>query len=447
MDHMSIMALRGFLQTVPPGCVEDIGTLAPLLASCWAEIDAEAEDAMYPKLSARKWYESWTPPALSLLLAASASAPDASADHDQRHTHRVTDATWHPPILAFTIERQAVAARGTIAVAVEDWAVDIDVLKAHVVAHEVRHVAAERAPGTVGSALHGALQGTARRDAEAHDWLWTSRKTIGSRGEVSTTERVETLRVLHMLADGINPDTGLPFERGIPLHTPSVIRALFWAIRELEQCGQSHIPVPAHPVRAEALPDTSVLDDESMKLFGVLRSWRNRTAVAKGIPAYAVVQNRSLKEIALVRPASLAASRTVRGIGEAKAQEYGPEILGIVSSFAERRAGTTPPGPPGSPAANGEPAPPAVGTDTQGHSSTLYVREADPWSEKEDQHLRDLWKVGYDVRLLAGHFCREPIAITRRLVQLGLDSSADERARESTIALSYGDGDTPGAVD
>ena len=65
-------------------------------------------------------------------------------------------------------------------------------------------------------------------------------------------------------------------------------------------------------------------------LFDALRAWRRDRAAADGVPAYVVAHDTLLSEIADLRPRTMPALRRVRGMGPAKLDRYGPEILAIV---------------------------------------------------------------------------------------------------------------------
>jgi superfamily II DNA helicase RecQ len=55
------------------------------------------------------------------------------------------------------------------------------------------------------------------------------------------------------------------------------------------------------------------------------------------VPAYVVAPNETLIAIAADRPASTAALRRVRGMGESRLTKYGAEILAIVAKTKEGR--------------------------------------------------------------------------------------------------------------
>ncbi len=69
--------------------------------------------------------------------------------------------------------------------------------------------------------------------------------------------------------------------------------------------------------------------DES-PLFGALRVWRADRARSDGVPAYVVAWDSTLADIADARPTSLAALRRIKGMGPAKLERYGEEIVAVV---------------------------------------------------------------------------------------------------------------------
>ena len=62
-------------------------------------------------------------------------------------------------------------------------------------------------------------------------------------------------------------------------------------------------------------------------LLGALRAWRSQRARSDAVPAYVVAHDSMLAAIAEARPASLAALRRIKGMGPAKLERYGDEIL------------------------------------------------------------------------------------------------------------------------
>ena len=54
---------------------------------------------------------------------------------------------------------------------------------------------------------------------------------------------------------------------------------------------------------------------------------RARLARRQGIPAYAVFSDKTLRELAVVRPRTLEELKSVSGIGDAKARKYGKQVL------------------------------------------------------------------------------------------------------------------------
>jgi DNA helicase-2/ATP-dependent DNA helicase PcrA len=66
---------------------------------------------------------------------------------------------------------------------------------------------------------------------------------------------------------------------------------------------------------------------ESSPGFDALRAWRLARARSEDVPAYVVFHNRTLEEIAARRPRSLGELAAVSGVGPAKLERYGRELL------------------------------------------------------------------------------------------------------------------------
>ena len=98
--------------------------------------------------------------------------------------------------------------------------------------------------------------------------------------------------------------------------------------------------VPPRPRHVTQLPDAvrvpvrNGLDLGSDPLVEGLRAWRSARARADGVPAYVVAHDSTLAAIAERRPTSIAELRRVSGIGPAKLDKYGEEILSVTAQFA-----------------------------------------------------------------------------------------------------------------
>jgi len=69
------------------------------------------------------------------------------------------------------------------------------------------------------------------------------------------------------------------------------------------------------------------LDAGATLVFERLRTWRAATAKEQGVPAYVVFHDATLREIATRIPTTLDELSTVSGIGVAKREKYGPQII------------------------------------------------------------------------------------------------------------------------
>ncbi|MFP6656159.1 MAG: HRDC domain-containing protein, partial [Myxococcota bacterium] len=74
-------------------------------------------------------------------------------------------------------------------------------------------------------------------------------------------------------------------------------------------------------------PDDLVLDDDALRRFEALRTFRLETAKAEGVPPYVVASDRSLRELAVLCPTREEDLTLAHGIGEAKAAKYGTGFL------------------------------------------------------------------------------------------------------------------------
>jgi DNA helicase-2/ATP-dependent DNA helicase PcrA len=78
--------------------------------------------------------------------------------------------------------------------------------------------------------------------------------------------------------------------------------------------------------RCEDCPAT--YDEE---LFERLRAWRVARAAEEKVPAYVVFTDLTLQAIAEVRPSDQAGLLRVNGVGPAKIDKYGEDVLALVA--------------------------------------------------------------------------------------------------------------------
>jgi ATP-dependent DNA helicase RecQ len=72
-------------------------------------------------------------------------------------------------------------------------------------------------------------------------------------------------------------------------------------------------------------------------LFDELRAWRRERASERGVPPFVIFGDRTLRDLARVRPSSSGALRSITGIGEVKLRQFGDQVLSIVARYCHRK--------------------------------------------------------------------------------------------------------------
>ena len=67
-------------------------------------------------------------------------------------------------------------------------------------------------------------------------------------------------------------------------------------------------------------------------LLDRLKAWRLAEARAQAVPAFVILHDRTLAEIARQRPHGIAAIAGIAGIGAKKLERYGPALVELVAS-------------------------------------------------------------------------------------------------------------------
>ncbi len=135
-------------------------------------------------------------------------------------------------------------------------------------------------------------------------------------------------------------------------------------------------------------------------LFDALRRYRLDLARAAGAAPFTIFHDRTLEELAALKPATLDALSRCYGIGVIKLEKYGPAVLDIVRRYRD------------------VPDAPASGDAVLG--SGLAANQGKPWTPEQDAALRRRWDEGADVASLARELGRGAGGIEARLVRLGL---------------------------
>ena len=95
---------------------------------------------------------------------------------------------------------------------------------------------------------------------------------------------------------------------------------------------------PAEPARRRAARDAAELDTAAQALFEALRRHRLAVARAEGLAPFIVASDRTLRDIAALRPRTLVALQEAHGVGPLKAERYGAGLLRVIAEEAAREA-------------------------------------------------------------------------------------------------------------
>ena len=101
--------------------------------------------------------------------------------------------------------------------------------------------------------------------------------------------------------------------------------------------GETSLTLRRHVARAKgkavrtSRTASSASAENDSPLVAMLRNWRAEKAREQGVPAYVILHDRTLRELAERRPNSPEALLEVPGIGLAKAERYGEDLLELLA--------------------------------------------------------------------------------------------------------------------
>jgi superfamily II DNA helicase RecQ len=108
----------------------------------------------------------------------------------------------------------------------------------------------------------------------------------------------------------------------------------YWTVMvEYKPLSPPSVPLSIKKEKNKNEEYKKILTGNDWPLFKRLREWRGEKGKAQGVPPYIILTNVQLAHISVTRPQSLNALQEIQGIGNAKKQKYGNEIIHIIKSF------------------------------------------------------------------------------------------------------------------
>lgn len=77
-------------------------------------------------------------------------------------------------------------------------------------------------------------------------------------------------------------------------------------------------------------------DIDHPQLYAELQRWRDQTAARAGLPPYQIIHRKTLVQLAVHLPDSLARLKKIKGIGQRTAEKYGDELVALVAAYRDR---------------------------------------------------------------------------------------------------------------
>ena len=77
---------------------------------------------------------------------------------------------------------------------------------------------------------------------------------------------------------------------------------------------------------------TAPADDVDDALAARLRGWRLQRSQEDAVPAYIVLHDATLRELAAVRPRTMSELASIKGLGPTKLERYGDDLLALLGS-------------------------------------------------------------------------------------------------------------------
>jgi len=126
----------------------------------------------------------------------------------------------------------------------------------------------------------------------------------------------------------------------------AVMRGIRPARLLLPSYRRSPLPAGATAARMRRSTDSAPLEEldaAATEIFEALRGYRREVAHREGVPPYVVASDRSLRDLARLRPRCAAELQLAHGIGPAKAEKYGEELLAVIRRSEPAGASLAPP--------------------------------------------------------------------------------------------------------
>ena len=138
-----------------------------------------------------------------------------------------------------------------------------------------------------------------------------------------------------LLFDGLlreDPNDGRPL---IGLGDADGVRAVYRGERKvgLRQGLEADTGGGKAPRSRKRGKDGVAVGPHDQALFEALRAWRSGEAKRQHVPPYVIFSDRTLAEIAQMKPSSRAALSAISGVGETKLERYGVAVTSVVGSL------------------------------------------------------------------------------------------------------------------
>ena len=257
------------------------------------------------------------------------------------------------------------------------------------------------------------LRGNATREILAHDY--SQFPTFGVGRELSFRDWHDYL--LQMLQMGL---IELDYKENRHIHVTDLGKSVLFQGKkiQLSKVVKEDLRVKSKRIKTPVLPAMQTLEKptrseveptpvEDKELFERLRQLRIQIAKEEHLPPYIIFSDKTLHELAIYKPQTIAAFGTIYGVGENKQAKYGAIFVETITGKKEEKGAE----------------PPTKPTTTKSHmqeQKELHANAYAQWSENEDKELKRLHEQGFQIKDLSIIFQRNTGSISSCLKKLGL---------------------------